>query len=157
MFRDRAVAVVDAHPSDAPLFLYYASHAAHCQLQVPPALVEEYSAITNGTDEGACVAQSGPDFAPMASGVYPGFDGPYQCRGLYAASVAVADRNLGAITDALKRNDLWKDTLLVFQSDNGGCEQLVLPPRGRVSDESRRRRDADNSGGTSRGDAAAAA
>lgn len=37
----------------------------------------------------------------------------------YAAKVRLVDRWLGALLDAMDRNDLWKDTLLIFTSDHG--------------------------------------
>ena len=95
---------------------------------MPRAYVDAFCGLTNASalgDEGLCVAQTGPDAAPGATGVYPGFVGAYSCRGLYAASVAFLDANLAALTTELRRSGAWDTTLFVFQSDNGGCEQLV--------------------------------
>ena len=38
----------------------------------------------------------------------------------YAAMVAVLDDAVRNITGALKETGLWDNTLLIFQSDNGG-------------------------------------
>ena len=45
---------------------------------------------------------------------------------MYAASVALLDDVVGALVGALAANArMLDDTLIVFSSDNGGCEQLV--------------------------------
>ena len=37
----------------------------------------------------------------------------------YAALIAMCDRNLGRVLDAMDRYDLWKDTLLIVNTDHG--------------------------------------
>ncbi|MBC7257336.1 MAG: sulfatase, partial [Chloroflexi bacterium] len=61
----------------------------------------------------------------------PDFDWPYyrrvtepeevieRCRHNYAALVTMCDRNLGRILEAMDRYDLWKDTLLIVNTDHG--------------------------------------
>ena len=41
-------------------------------------------------------------------------------RRVYAAMVYAVDRGVGRLVDALKANDVYDNTLIVFLSDNGG-------------------------------------
>ncbi|KAJ1456618.1 alkaline-phosphatase-like protein [Pelagophyceae sp. CCMP2097] len=125
IFRNRLLATVAVHDANKPLFLLYAPHAAHCPLQVPYELYEASRRVVAASaagDEASCAAQTAP---PAASGIYPGFDGNYSCRAVYAASVALLDGNVGSLVASLEGQGLWSTTLLVFQSDNGGCLQLT--------------------------------
>ena len=41
------------------------------------------------------------------------------CRARYAALLSMCDRNLGRILDFLDKNDMWKDTLVIVNTDHG--------------------------------------
>lgn len=41
------------------------------------------------------------------------------CRKLYAASISMCDANLGKILDMMDEKDLWKDTMLIVNTDHG--------------------------------------
>jgi arylsulfatase len=43
----------------------------------------------------------------------------------YAAQVERMDRSVGTVLDALRRNGLEDETLVLFLSDNGGCAELL--------------------------------
>ena len=42
-----------------------------------------------------------------------------RCRHNYAALVTMCDRNLGRVLDAMDRYDLWRDTMLIVNTDHG--------------------------------------
>jgi len=42
---------------------------------------------------------------------------------IYAAQIDCMDQGIGRIMDALKANNLWENTLIVFIADNGGCAE----------------------------------
>lgn len=46
---------------------------------------------------------------------------------VYAAQVQIMDRGIGRVVDALKRHDVFDDTMILFLSDNGACAE-DLPP-----------------------------
>ena len=101
-FGQFALAVIQKHnASDAehPLFLNYNMHIAHEPLQAPHPYFRAQEVLTNAT--------------------FP--DAPGQPRAIYHAMVHFADDVLGNLTAALVANgDMWKNTLVVLTSDNGG-------------------------------------
>lgn len=66
---------------------------------------------------------------------------------VYAAQVAVMDRGIGEIVELLRSQDRLDDTIVIFVSDNGGCDegfpagspilrnQTICPPATRDGDE----------------------
>mmetsp|Transcript_8331 Transcript_8331/g.16826 ORF Transcript_8331/g.16826 Transcript_8331/m.16826 type:complete len:542 (+) Transcript_8331:2-1627(+) len=119
IFRDRALEIIDeeALRKDDPFFLLYASHIAHCPLQVPEDKLDDFLG-KEGDDEALCSAQT--------ERVNPDFEDPskFECRATYEAMVSSLDDIVGEITQKLKATGLYDDTLIVFQSDNGGCVHL---------------------------------
>merc|ERR1719242_2183068 len=49
--------------------------------------------------------------------------GEIPCRTVLQSQVNLLDDIVGEIVDALKEKGIWDDTLLIFQSDNGGSIQ----------------------------------
>jgi uncharacterized sulfatase len=82
---------------DRPFFLYLAHWAPHTPLQ---ALREDYDALSHIEDHRERV---------------------------YAAMIRSLDRGVGQVLEALKRNGLEENTLVLFTSDNGGAGYLGLP------------------------------
>lgn len=101
IIRDYASTVTgnDADDEDSPLFLFYAFHLCHSPLEVP----EEYLTKIDKIVENA----GGPPFDSTN-------------RRKYAAMVLYLDTAVGKLVAALRENDMWEDTVLVFLSDNGG-------------------------------------
>ncbi|XP_073242241.1 arylsulfatase B-like [Porites lutea] len=89
-FAERAKKVIESHNSSAPLFLYMAFQNVHIPLQVPKRYSDKYSFIDD------------------------------EDRRTYAGMVDILDEAVGNITQAMKDAGLWKDTLMVFTTDNGG-------------------------------------
>lgn len=82
---------------DRPFFLYLAHWAPHTPLQ---ATREDYEALSHITTHRERV---------------------------YAAMIRSLDRGVGRVLDALKRNGLEENTLVLFTSDNGGAGYIGLP------------------------------
>ena len=80
-----------------PFFLYLAHWATHTPLQ---ATVEDYEAV--GDIE------------------------PHRLR-VYAAMIRALDRSVGRITEALDKEGLAENTIIMFSSDNGGPGYVGLP------------------------------
>ncbi|MEA5449837.1 arylsulfatase [Leptolyngbya sp. CCNP1308] len=85
-----AVKLIDEHDADTPLFLYLAFTAPHAPYQAPEEALEQYANITDPN------------------------------RRAYAAMISVMDEQIGQVVEALERRGMRDNTLIVFQSDNGG-------------------------------------
>jgi arylsulfatase A-like enzyme len=85
-----AVRVIDEHDASKPLFLSLAFTAPHSPYQAPQAWLDRYA------------DQEDPS------------------RRAYAAMISAMDDQIGEVVRALERRGLRENTLIVFQSDNGG-------------------------------------
>ena len=85
-----AVRFIDAQSADTPFFLYLAFTAPHAPYQAPQAYLDRYAHIADSS------------------------------RRAYAAMISAMDDEIGRVVAALDRRGLRDDTLIVFQSDNGG-------------------------------------
>tara|TARA_B110000305_G_scaffold206388_1_gene237199 strand:- start:107 stop:1594 length:1488 start_codon:yes stop_codon:yes gene_type:complete len=88
--REAARFVDEAATKDQPFFLYVAYNAPHSPLEATEADLALYADIED------------------------------KKRRTYAAMVHAVDRGVGRLVTALKRNDAFDNTLIVFLSDNGG-------------------------------------
>jgi len=87
-----------------PFFFYWASPIPHVALQAPKKWVDYYR-------------EKFGDEKP-----YTGDHGYLPCRyprATYAAMISYLDENIGKLVKKLKKLDLYKDTLIIFSSDNG--------------------------------------
>ncbi|XP_038062003.1 arylsulfatase B-like [Patiria miniata] len=93
LYTERAEEVIRYHAgsSKPPLFLFVSYQSVHTPLQVPAEYEAQYS-----------------DKIPDTK------------RLKYAAMLSVVDEGVLNITRALRSNGLWKNTLLIFSTDNGG-------------------------------------
>jgi len=80
-----------------PFFMYLAYNAPHTPLQATKA---DYDALSHIDDHATRV---------------------------YAAMIRALDRGVGQVLDALERNGLTDNTLVIFSSDNGGASYIGLP------------------------------
>ena len=91
-----AVRVVNAHDGKAPLFLYLAFTAPHAPYQAPKEYVDRYKNIEDIT------------------------------RRTYAGMITCMDDEIGKVLDALDKKGMRENTLIVFQSDNGGNRSAMF-------------------------------
>ena len=56
LYQRELVGVVERHDPSTPLMLFYASHVAHCPLQVPKFYYDQFSFMSD--DEGHCAQQT---------------------------------------------------------------------------------------------------
>jgi arylsulfatase A-like enzyme len=87
---DDAVRLIAAHDPAKPLFLYLAFTAPHAPYQAPPAAIAQYAGIVD------------PNLRT------------------YAAMITAMDAQIGRVVAELERRGMRENTLIVFQSDNGG-------------------------------------
>ncbi len=85
-----AVKFIDGYDMKAPLFLYLAFTAPHAPYQAPQAYLDMYKAIAD------------PSRRP------------------YAAMITAMDDEIGRVVAALDKRKMRDNTLIIFQSDNGG-------------------------------------
>ena len=96
------------------------AHIAHSPVQVPKEYLSQWE-----NDENLCqnYNYNGQNHNP----VYPGFNissSNWHCRSIYQSMVNYFDLIVGNITNKLKVNGQWDNTLIVFSADNGGEERL---------------------------------
>eukprot|EP01084_Bolivina_argentea_P227466 384156_1 len=112
IFAERVYKLIDEFGENKkqPFFLLYAPHIAHAPLQIPKQYLERFD-----NDENQC--GNGNSY------VYPGYTNrtDFHCRSIEQSMVNFLDIIIGNITNKLKQNGLWNDTLIVFSADNGGC------------------------------------
>lgn len=87
---DDAVRLIGKHDTAKPLFLYLAFTAPHAPYQAPQEYLDKYASITDPS------------------------------RRAYAAMITAMDDQIGRVLAALDQRGMRDDTLIVFQSDNGG-------------------------------------
>ncbi len=91
LLTDEAVRVIKNSADEGdPLFLYLAYNAPHTPLQYPPDMAGEYVDFDN------------------------------RDRQVYAQMLTYWDRSFGEVIQALEKNDMRDNTIIVFLSDNGG-------------------------------------
>src|SRR5215813_12491389 len=96
LFGNEAVRLVTAHDPAIPLYLYLAFNAPHSPYQVPQADLDGYKGIADPT------------------------------RRAYAAMVTAMDTQIGRVIEALTKKGTRGNTLIVFQSDNGGTRNAMF-------------------------------
>ena len=85
-----AVRLIEKHDPSVPLFLYLAFTAPHSPYQAPKAYLDRFDRFSD------------------------------PAKRAYAAMIAAMDDQIGRVVDALERRGMRDNTLIVFQSDNGG-------------------------------------
>ncbi|XP_077991176.1 arylsulfatase B-like [Glandiceps talaboti] len=90
LFGRKAAKYIEKHDKTLPMFLYLAFQSVHGPLQVPEKYIRMYKNVTDKN------------------------------RRTKLGMITAMDDAIHRVVDALKANDLWSTTLLVFSTDNGG-------------------------------------
>ena len=98
-----AVKLIKLHDSAVPLYLYLAFNAPHTPYQAPQEYLDRYKDITDPS------------------------------RRAYAAQVTALDEQVGRVLQALEDKKMRENTLIVFQSDNGGTRNKMFAGEGDMS------------------------
>ena len=83
---------------DAPFFLYLSHHAVHVPLKAPQQLIEKYEQKVKGK---------------------------YHTNPIYAAMIESLDQSVGRVCQTVDSLGIADNTIIVFYSDNGGCEPVT--------------------------------
>ena len=109
---DDAVKLIKEHDPATPLFLYLAFNAVHTPYQAPQKYLDQYKNIQDPS------------------------------RRAYAASATAMDEEIGRVIAALDQKGMLDNTLIIFQSDNGGTRDPLFA--GAITDMSKVVLPADN-------------
>jgi arylsulfatase B len=93
---DDAVKYINQSTASPPFFLYLAFNAPHTPYQAPQEYIDRYKNIEDPT------------------------------RRTYAGMVTCLDDQVGRVVDALDKKKLRDNTLIIFQSDNGGTRNAMF-------------------------------
>jgi arylsulfatase A-like enzyme len=91
-----AVKLIEEHDPSTPLFLYLAFNAVHTPYQAPQNYLDQYMNIQDPS------------------------------RRTYAASATAMDEQIGRVIAALNQKGMLDNTLIIFQSDNGGTRNPLF-------------------------------
>ena len=103
LFGNEAVKLIDGHNAATPLYLYLAFNAPHTPYQAPPEYLDQYKHMADPS------------------------------RRAYAGSITAMDDQIGRVLDALGKKGMRENTLIVFQSDNGGTRNAMFAGEGDMS------------------------
>jgi arylsulfatase A-like enzyme len=103
---DEAVGLIEQHDTTQPLFLYFASLAAHAPYQAPQEEIDAYRNVF-----------------------------PDERKRTYAAMITGLDRQVGRIVAALEKRKMRENTLIFFTSDNGGATSAMFATGARPAEQ----------------------
>ena len=98
-----AVRLINHHDAVVPLYLYLTFNAPHTPYQAPHEYLEQYATIADPS------------------------------RRAYAASITAMDDQIGRVVEALDQKGMRGNTLIMFQSDNGGTRNTMFAGEGDMS------------------------
>jgi arylsulfatase len=141
---DKAVAEIDRLAAgDRPFFMYLAYTAAHWPLQAPGAMIAKYrERYLAGWDKiradrhqrqlrMGLVGKNWPlpprDPRVPAWEKAPAHKWNANRMATYAAMIDIMDSGVGRVHETLKARGIDKNTLIIFISDNGGCDEGLDP------------------------------
>ncbi len=95
-----AVKLINAHDVSKPLYLYLTFNAPHTPYQAPKEYLDQYQNISDPN------------------------------RRAYAGSITAMDDQIGRVLAALEQKKMRDNTLIIFQSDNGGTRNKMFAGEG---------------------------
>jgi arylsulfatase A-like enzyme len=98
-----AVSLIEKHDSATPLYLYLTFNAPHTPYQAPQEYLDRYKDVADPS------------------------------RRAYAAAIGAMDDQIGRVVGALEKNHMRDNTIIVFQSDNGGTFNPMFAGEGDMS------------------------
>jgi arylsulfatase A-like enzyme len=98
-----AVKLIETHDPSTPLYLYLTFNAPHTPYQAPQKYLDQYQSIADPS------------------------------RRAYAGSITAMDDEIGRVLAALDKKKMRENTLIVFQSDNGGTRNAMFAGEGDMS------------------------
>lgn len=98
-----AVKLINGHNSSKPLYLYLTFNAPHTPYQAPQQYLDQYQKISDPN------------------------------RRAYAGSITAMDDQIGLVLAALEKKGMRENTLIIFQSDNGGTRNAMFAGEGDMS------------------------
>jgi arylsulfatase A-like enzyme len=98
-----AVKLIGAHNAAQPLYLYLTFNAPHTPYQAPQEYLDRYQNIADPS------------------------------RRAYAASITAMDDQIARVVEALERKGMRENTVIFFQSDNGGTKNKMFAGEGDMS------------------------
>jgi len=98
-----AVKLISEHAAATPLYLYLTFNAPHTPYQAPQEYLDHYKHITDPS------------------------------RRAYAGSITAMDDQIGRVLDALAKKGMRDNTIVIFQSDNGGTRNAMFAGEGDMS------------------------
>ena len=100
LFGNDAVKLIDAHDTATPLYLYLAFNAPHTPYQATQEYLDQYKQIADPS------------------------------RRAYAGSITAMDDQIGRVLEALQKKGMRDNTIIFFQSDNGGTRNAKFAGTG---------------------------
>lgn len=100
---DAAVRLISGHDTAAPLYLYLAFNAPHAPYQAPPEYLDRYREVADPN------------------------------RRAYAGAITAMDDQIGRVIEALEKRGMRDNTVIIFQSDNGGTRDARFTGEGKVT------------------------
>lgn len=103
---NEAVKIIESHEASKPLFLYVAFLSPHAPYQAPPKYLDLYKDKIQD-----------------------------KYRRAYAAMITAMDDQVGRIVNALKKENMFQNTIIFFSSDNGGATNALFATGARSPEE----------------------
>jgi len=97
---NEAVKLINEHDTSKPLYLYLTFNAPHTPYEAPQGYLDKYADIADPN------------------------------RRAYAASITAMDIQIGRVLEALEKKGMRDNTIIFFQSDNGGTRNKMLAGEG---------------------------
>jgi arylsulfatase A-like enzyme len=108
---DKALEFID-NQAERPFFLTLSHYAVHTPIQAPKALIEKYTAKKR--------AMYGEEKSVLIEEKYNTLAQTRQENPAYAGMIENLDTNIGRVIEHLKSKGMYKNTIILFTSDNGG-------------------------------------